>query len=138
MKQRIAINSRDRDAFGLSQNPSKATIFDPDFPGPVAVKFTDAVASLKISGVSSNRTIIIGARELRLGQLFLLEHKGTTFKVRILNVTPTLITLQDAKSKEIATFQPHLDRKVLKNSRSSETPEGLEPDSGLGPPVRVK
>ncbi|NIP95663.1 MAG: hypothetical protein GWO24_20345, partial [Akkermansiaceae bacterium] len=102
--QRIAINERARDPFGL---PQDLRTFDkgPKPPGPgTANPFPRFINSLPISAVDTlNRQMILGARTFGEGDIIPLVSGTHKLRVRVETVTSQAITFTNLENDDTAT-----------------------------------
>lgn len=144
MRQRLAINKRERGPFGLYQVPGKTPIFS----GPMPKKsrktpFNEFINQIEISVINAKeKEFLVGARMFRLGQVFPIVRGGERLSVRIESVKPSQVTFKNLQTGEIA--QRRLDvlpdgisatagnievRGVTPNNRGEAAPLHLDFDS---------
>jgi hypothetical protein len=100
--------TREIDPFGCAMNPAtKAAIVveAPPLPKEEAVRtpLQIALQKLMINGVNPNaKTVLVGARRLKVGEQFVFKHNGTNLRLILNNVTLKGIDITDLDTGEKA------------------------------------
>ncbi len=104
MKSKLPMVAREIGPFGLHQIRSLKPVVaqQQDTPAAKDEAFSDAIDAIKVNAVIAPVKFIIGAREFRVGDRFPIARQGRTFKVKVISVKSSGITLQNIDSKELA------------------------------------
>lgn len=136
MKQRLTINQRDRDPFGLHQDLTVRRHKEPK-QSETRTSLAEATAALKITAVNGSLSFIHGPREFRLGETFILKSKKQTYRVRVQSIAASAITLLEISSGERAVIDPKLTND-LQFDPDDVLFDGIQLESPDGPPVFVE
>lgn len=108
----LAMNDRQRDPFGLVQDPEKVNT-EEDLLAKLAAKhtapkkatpFKDIVAAIPITTIiSKKQQFLIGGHSYRVGDTLTLRAKGNVIKVTVTKILPSKITFKNTENNQTAT-----------------------------------
>jgi hypothetical protein len=104
LKQRLAINKRERGPFGLNQIPSKTPVDS----GPLKdtlrkAPFHEFINEIQISVINAKeKEFLVGARMFRLGQVFPIARGKERLSVEIQSVSQSRVAFKNLQTGEIA------------------------------------
>ncbi|NWK54875.1 hypothetical protein HW115_04595 [Verrucomicrobiaceae bacterium N1E253] len=137
MRSALAITQQKTGPFGLSQDPSAKKVT----PKKVVQQqdeqaYAKAVAAMRVPIVMGN-VFVIGSREFKKGQVFVLERKGISFNVEVISVSTEQIILKNVETGQQVIKQLG-NNNVLKPDKGFEV-DGVVPANQKDPgKVEVK
>jgi len=141
MRQRIVINSMERDPFGLPQDPDQEVIWDPPFseeepPTPLATLLDD----MKITAINpGDRSFLVGVRWIKQGESFPLLNDDREIQVKVEAVKIGKVIFRELQGNETATISVEIAPNPRpKGDAVRRLPEGLERAPLRGAPLRLR
>ncbi len=143
LRAKLAINSQERGPFGFLQNPDEEQVPLFNIPEKVVksvdIPFTTVINSLSISAVMpSEGRFMVGARELRVGQVLPLEAGGKMLRIRIEAVKTSEVVFRNLADNTLATKRLDLLPDGVRPGGGSITVDGVTPtDGGAEEPLYI-
>ncbi len=140
VSSRFLMRNRERDPFGMTQNPETAVAVKPTIFGgvPVAAKklvpFSEIVRLIVVTTViPREKKFLIGSRAFTQGDLIPLSYKGKPLRVQITGVSGQQLSFRNLDTNETASLRLDLLPAGMTPGGQESVIPGMKPDRPNAP-----